>query len=205
MSGVLRVAHLVPRTGVEGPFERFALWLQGCSIRCPGCCNPELFSSAGGRELAVEGLVAQVREAGVEGLTVLGGEPLEQLEPLAELCGRVRAAGLGVIVFTGFTFAQARARPGFSRLWAAIDTLVDGPFDARDRERGPGARRFIGSRNQGLRHRSERYAEPDLWRGENGAELRIEADGRISVHGFPDQAAALRRRLVSLASRRRDS
>ena len=42
----LRVGARVPVTRAEGPGARYALWLQGCSIRCPGCCNPHLFDAS---------------------------------------------------------------------------------------------------------------------------------------------------------------
>ncbi|HGG57662.1 MAG TPA: 4Fe-4S cluster-binding domain-containing protein, partial [Nannocystis exedens] len=45
----LQIAHIVAITEAEGPGRRFALWVQGCSLHCPGCCNPELFAAAGGQ------------------------------------------------------------------------------------------------------------------------------------------------------------
>ena len=148
-------------------------------------------------ELATRVIATRASHAN-EGLTVLGGEPLEQLDALADLCERVQAAGLGAIVFTGFSLVQASERAGFERLWRAIDTLVDGPFSARELEPPPerGGRRFIGSRNQTLQHRSSRYADPSLWQGgHNSAELRIDERGRVSVHGFPHETRRLLRLL----------
>ena len=43
----LRVAQIVPFTEAEGPGRRFALWFQGCPLRCPGCCNPEMLPFEG--------------------------------------------------------------------------------------------------------------------------------------------------------------
>lgn len=207
MSVTIELAHVVPVSAAEGPHERFAIWVQGCTLRCPGCCNPELFERGRGRVLAVDELVEQVlaaaRVQSIEGLTILGGEPLEQVPALIELCARVQQAGLGVIVFTGLELAAAQQRPGFAALWPWIDTLVDGPFVAREPEPAPtlGGRRFIGSRNQGLHHRSDRYADPALWTGsEASIELRISPDGRTSVHGSPSLARALVRQLGRDAS-----
>ena len=71
----LRTAGWVPCTGAEGPHLRFALWVQGCPLACPGCCNPELWPADGGREVAVATLVAEVLAAhaayGVEGITIV--------------------------------------------------------------------------------------------------------------------------------------
>jgi anaerobic ribonucleoside-triphosphate reductase activating protein len=202
MRATLELAHVVPISAAEGPHERFAVWVQGCSLGCPGCCNPELFERGRGRAIAVDELLEQVLAAAhvhaIEGVSVLGGEPLEQLPGLIDLCTGVQRAGLGVIVFTGFTLAQARERAGFAALWAVIDTLIDGPFVAREPEPAPraGGRRFIGSRNQVLHHRSDRYADPRLWLGPGDpVELRISPDGRMSVHGAPSVARSLVRQL----------
>ncbi len=190
----LEVAALVPCTEAEGPHRRVALWVQGCSLRCPGCCNPELFERGRGRQRSVHELLdavhrARIRER-IEGITVLGGEPMEQIVPLTHLCEGVQAMGLGVIVFTGLRWAEARRLRGFDRLWSAVDTLVDGRYDPRRVER---RRRFIGSANQRLFHRTARYRDPDLWLGPNHAEVRIDKDGSVSVHGFPDRVRGLLR------------
>ena len=36
----LSVAQIVRCTEAEGPGKRYALWFQGCPLRCPSCCNP---------------------------------------------------------------------------------------------------------------------------------------------------------------------
>lgn len=198
----LRVAGWVPCTGAEGPHLRFALWVQGCTLACAGCCNRELWPSRGGRDVDVDALVAAAvaaREANaVEGVTIVGGEPLEQTEAVAAFARGVRAHGLGVVVFTGFTLAEARTRTGFAALWDALDTLVDGRFDARARD---DARRFVGSTNQQLCHRTQRYADPGLWRGPATAELVRGDDGRLRVVGDPSVARALGRALTPEMSR----
>ena len=189
---------MVPCSQSEGPHRRFVVWVQGCTIRCPGCCNPELFDAAGGRDTEIDELLARLHEAlhahRIEGLTVVGGEPVEQPEAVAALCEGAVRLGLGTIVFTGHNLVEAERRPGFDRLWAALDTLVDGPFDAKDPEPEPG-RSYVGSRNQGLHHRTDRYADPALWRGPRSAELHLRPDGSMDLHGAPDVALRLRRLL----------
>jgi anaerobic ribonucleoside-triphosphate reductase activating protein len=193
---LIEVAARVPCTAVEGPRLRYALWVQGCTLRCPGCCNPEMFATSGGERLDVEAVLGEIedarREHGIEGVTVLGGEPLEQLAAVSALARGVTARGLGMIVFTGFTLAEAQALPGWPGLWAAIDTLVDGRFDARapDRER-----RFVGSTNQAIVHRTARYRDPSLWIGTRDVEVRVDARGGLTVLGDPAGARRLAREL----------
>jgi anaerobic ribonucleoside-triphosphate reductase activating protein len=187
MSEVLEVAARVACTEAEGPHRRFALWVQGCTLACPGCCNPEFFAAGAGEAIPVAALareLAQARDAhALEGLTVLGGEPFEQPRAVAALCRSARALGLGVLVFTGFTLAELRGRPDAAQLLAAVDTVVDGRFDARRRERG--GRRWIGSTNQQIVHLTARYADPSLWRGVDHVELQFGPDGRLTAHGEP--------------------
>ena len=75
----LRVGARVRATCAEGPGTRYALWLQGCSLRCPGCCNPQLFDPRGGEELPLALLAAEISDVRdqIEGVTLLGGEPFE--------------------------------------------------------------------------------------------------------------------------------
>src|SRR5213075_124609 len=109
---VLHVAQIVPCTEAEGPGRRFALWFQGCPLRCPGCCNPELLPFDGGRAMAVADVLQQVRGAaeaqGIEGITLLGGEPLAHAAGAAVLARGAWRLGLSVMVFTGYTLEEAR-------------------------------------------------------------------------------------------------
>ncbi len=204
----LRVAHRVACTEAEGPHRRYALWTRGCTLRCPGCCNPELFAADGGEGDAdavpvrtlVADIVASQRAHGVEGVTLVGGEPLQQLAAVTDLAEETQARGLGVLLFTGYRAAELLAMPGVERLLASVDTLVDGRFDARAPEPpvSAGGRRWIGSRNQRLIHRTPRYADPRLWSSGEGwdVELQLRADGSIATVGAPALAARLRRALV---------
>ena len=190
----LRVAARVAATRVEGPHARYALWVQGCAVRCPGCCNPQMFEPDGGEAVDVATIVGELgaaqREHGIEGLTVVGGEPLQQLAPVARICDGARALGLGVLVFTGLTTREALAQPRFVDLWRTIDTLVTEPFD-RTRPEPADGRRFIGSTNQRRWHRTRRYADPALWRGQAGAEIHFDASGSPRVIGRPQATAPI--------------
>src|SRR6478609_5245909 len=109
----LRVAQIVPVTEAEGPGKRFALWFQGCPLRCPGCCNPEFIPFAGGETMTLDAVLRQLDEArrhGVEGITLLGGEPLAHAAGSAALARAAQERGLTVMVFSGYTIEEARAK-----------------------------------------------------------------------------------------------
>src|SRR6476469_9858533 len=109
----LQVAQIVPCTESEGPGKRYALWFQGCPLRCPGCCNPEMLPFAGGTPRRAADLLAEIKQAhrehGIEGITLIGGEPLAHAAGAAALARGVRALGLSVMVFSGYTLDEARA------------------------------------------------------------------------------------------------
>jgi anaerobic ribonucleoside-triphosphate reductase activating protein len=197
----LELAARVPVTTAEGPGRRFSLWVQGCELLCPGCCNPHMLAHGRGTAVPVAALLAELDAArqrhAIEGLTLVGGEPLAQLPAVTALCEGAAQRGLGVLVFSGHRLDEARALPGFGALWPSVDTLVDGRYDATQPEPPParGGRRFIGSRNQTLHHRSDRYRDPALWHGPPRVEVHVNADGSLQAHGEPGALGDLLRAL----------
>src|SRR4051812_13279208 len=97
---VLSIAQIVPVTEAEGPGVRFAVWFQGCPLRCPGCCNPEMLPFEGGTPTPLADVLRQLdaaRATGVEGITLLGGEPTSHAAGAAALAREARARGLSVM------------------------------------------------------------------------------------------------------------
>ena len=184
---------------------RTAIWVQGCSIRCPGCFNPHLWAAGGGSLLDVEDLAALVAAVGAEGVTLLGGEPFDQAAPLAVLAAQVQEAGQSVMTFTGFQLAHlhtlARRRSDVAALLAHTDLLIDGPY-LRDH---PEPRRpWVGSTNQGFHHLTGRYADvrEQIEQGADRLELHLLPDGTVEVNGWAS-AAALDVLLAGVGRRRR--
>jgi anaerobic ribonucleoside-triphosphate reductase activating protein len=188
----LSVAQIVPCTEAEGPGRRFALWFQGCPLRCPGCCNPEMLSFDGGQPMTLRHVMQEVRTAseqqGIEGITLLGGEPLAHAAGGVALAREARRLGLSVMVFSGHTLAEARklVDPAVAELLALTDILVDGPYI---RELPDTRRRWIGSTNQVIHFLTARYrADDPCWQRSNTLEIRLNGK-EITVNGFPAPAA----------------
>lgn len=184
MASEIQVALIVPRTEAEGPGQRYAVWVQGCPLRCPGCCNPEMLEFRPADARRPEDMVEEACSAEVEGVSLLGGEPFAQAEALAPFAEGVRARGLSVMIFSGYTLPELRAMPGPgpARLLAAADLLVDGRFDPGARSQ---RRRFIGSDNQVLHFLTGRYRPDDpRLAGRNHLELRLRG-GELVINGWP--------------------
>ena len=154
---IVRVATVIPETDAEGPGRRFAIWVQGCTIRCDGCFNPHMWGASGGSAVSVSQLVDRIKAADVEGVTFLGGEPFEQARPLSRLAGWVQQLGLSVMVFTGLDFedlAGPQAPDGAGDLVAQTDLLITGPYLASEPDR---VRPWVGSTNQRFHFLTTRY------------------------------------------------
>ena len=201
---MLSVHRLLPYTVAEGPGARAALWVQGCSIRCPGCFNPGTWSAAGGRRLTIDETVsALMADPRIEGVTFLGGEPFDQAPALAAVAGAIRSRGLSVMTFSGHDYETLRreACPGWAELLAATDLLVDGPFVAALTDH---SRPWVGSSNQRFRFLTDRYRhlEASLEALPDRLEVRLHRDGRVEVNGMAD-AATLEGLLADLGRRGR--
>ncbi|CAN5327692.1 4Fe-4S single cluster domain-containing protein [soil metagenome] len=188
----LAIAQIVPVTEAEGPGRRFALWFQGCPLRCPGCCNPEFLPFNGGHQIEVETIIEQIaianRDHSIEGISLLGGEPFAQSEGATVLATAARAMNLGVMIYSGYTLAELKAMPdpAVAMLLGNTDLLVDGPYL---REQPEANRRWIGSANQRVHFLSNRYDPADpCWTKSNTLEIRVRGS-EVTVNGFPAKAA----------------
>ncbi|WP_326944700.1 radical SAM protein [Amycolatopsis sp. NBC_01307] len=174
---LLNLHRIVDVTAAEGPGLRCAVWTQGCSVRCPGCFNPQTWTTRGGTLLPWRELVSRVLAIeGIEGVTLLGGEPFDQPEPLGAFASAVRSAGLSVMTFTGRVLEDLPP----SKLLEATDLLVDGPYLA---DRPESSRPWVGSVNQRFHFLTGRYDE-SIFTTPNRLELRIATDGSVELNGF---------------------
>jgi anaerobic ribonucleoside-triphosphate reductase activating protein len=189
---LLRVAQVILSTEAEGPGRRFALWFQGCPLRCPGCCNPEMLPFDGGASQTVADLAEQIKEAArafqIEGITLLGGEPLAHAAGAAALARAAHGLNLSVMVFTGYVLEEALqiSDPAVADLLKETDILVDGPYLRALPET---RRRWIGSTNQRVHFLSSRCSADDpRWVLTNTLEIRLRGP-ELTVNGFPARSA----------------
>jgi anaerobic ribonucleoside-triphosphate reductase activating protein len=174
----LRVHGIDPRSRANGPGVRFVVWLQGCTLGCPGCFNPATHATDGGREMAIAELAARLAAARVEGLSLSGGEPFQQAAGALALCEAARALGLSTLAFSGYTLAEIAGVPGGPALLAQLDVLVDGRYVAGERL----ATGLRGSANQRIHLLTNRYSLVDVERTPV-AEIVIGPTGELVLTG----------------------
>ena len=170
---IARVHAIEPRSRANGPGARFVVWLQGCTLGCPGCFNPGTHAS-GGREVDI----ATLDFGDVEGISLSGGEPMQQPEAALALLERARARGLSTLMFSGYTKAEIKALPGGPALLAHLDVLIDGRYVAGERL----ATGLRGSANQRIHLLTARYTLADV-EATPVAEIRIGPTGDVVLTG----------------------
>ncbi len=158
----LEVGALLPRSRANGPGIRAVVWVQGCSIGCPGCINQHLLHYGSGHRVDPVALGRRLVEESpeAEGLTISGGEPFEQADACTYLLATAQILGWSTMVYTGFQLRDLRLRgdPWIDRMLARVDLLIDGPYRADQRAE----LLWRGSSNQRIHCLSDRYRDLDL-------------------------------------------
>jgi len=161
----------------NGPGARFVVWLQGCTLGCAGCFNPATHPAAG-PEVAIAELAERMASARVEGLTLSGGEPMQQPDAAIALLDAARALGLSTVMFSGYAIDELRALPGGPDALARLDVLIDGRYVAGERL----ATGLRGSANQRLHLLTSRYSRAEV-EATPVAEIRIGRAGEVVLTG----------------------
>ena len=176
----LNIARTLSHSAANGPGERFVIWVQGCTLQCPGCWNPDTWSLRPRNEIAVADLAAEIlATVNIEGITLTGGEPFQQAGPLADLAEAVRAVGLSVFAFTGYELDEL-ALPDQQRLLRQCDVVVCGRYVAEHRDV---VTPWRGSTNQSIHFISDRYDASAA--ADSTCEVHIGLDGQVVFTGFP--------------------
>lgn len=179
---------------VLGPGRRLGIWLQGCSIRCPGCLSRDTWAPHGGSAMAVDALLDWCRATcgeALDGVTLSGGEPFDQAPALAALLDGLDAwraesgKEFDLLCYSGHPLRTLQKR--FPELLARLDAVIAEPFVDGLAQ----TRLWRGSGNQSLQPLSPlghaRYAPYlDATADSQGKRLQMQVDqGRVWYVGIP--------------------
>lgn len=147
---LLRISGVISESIVDGPGFRYVVFTQGCPHGCPGCHNPQTHDFNGGTLIDPLTLLPEIDENPLlAGVTFSGGEPFVQPEALLPLAREIKARGLHLLIFSGYTYEQLQALAASSEATAQLlrlcDTLIDGPYIEEQRDL---TLQFRGSANQ---------------------------------------------------------
>ena len=183
-SGEIRVHGVEPRSRANGPGVRFVVWFQGCTLGCPGCFNPATHAAASAPSGVPQSLpeltsrLVAAAASGTTGLSLSGGEPLQQPEAARALLDAARSLGLSTLAFSGYTVDEIRALPGGPDVLARLDVLIDGRYVAGDRL----ATGLRGSANQRIHLLTDRHTLDEV-EATPVAEIRIGPTGELTLTG----------------------
>jgi anaerobic ribonucleoside-triphosphate reductase activating protein len=199
----LQVHSLLEASRANGPGQRAVIWLQGCSLGCPGCWNPATHVRSTGSAWAADELLAWLESVRsrtkISGLTISGGEPLEQAPGLVQLVELVRRQfpDLSSGLFSGYSETElnrgvyvcfpaasaAEKRELWQRIRRTLDFAVLGRYNALAPSNDP----LVTSKNQRLQLYSSRYSPADF--DPQLVEVTIDGYGLVQVTGFPVSGA----------------
>lgn len=149
----MNYATIKPIDIANGPGVRVSLFVSGCRQHCPGCFNKETWDFNYGQEFTIktmEELIELLDNPHIEGLSILGGEPLDlkNIETVIDICKTVKwlRKNKTIWLWTGYDFIEDDLIK--HPIMRYIDVLVDGRFeeglkDLRLKYRGSSNQRVI--------------------------------------------------------------
>ena len=182
-----------------GPERRLGIWTQGCSIHCRGCIAPEHQPFDESFAVPLDKFIEDITPAlnQTSGVTISGGEPLDQADVLIDLLREINKFGVDdILLYSGYSSEKILA--GHPELSGLIAALIDGPFV----EGALSGEIWKGSDNQTLTIFNEKYR----LRYENWSRLKrrnfqlINTDAGRYLIGIPEQDKDWKNKILNLNS-----
>ena len=157
----------------NGPGTRVSLFVSGCTHHCKGCFNEIAWDFNYGNDFTTDvedSIISKLKNPLYNGLSLLGGEPMEPQNQIALLpfIERVRneCPEKDIWCYSGYTWEELTGTMSAqvtSRLLDMIDILVDGPFILQKKDI---SLTFRGSSNQRILDVKEslKYKKPIFWK-----------------------------------------
>ncbi len=178
----MRVSLVLPNSSIYGPGLRTVVWTQGCSIRCPGCWNDALWDFKGGYKLDAEEIVEEAITNGNLGITILGGEPLDQVESVKELINLSHENDLNLMLYTGYEEEELNEKQRYCIDNADIVVIGRYVDELRSEEL-----LWRGSTNQRIIWNMDIPEGIDLSERRQ-VEVRLENNGNFRILGYPSDS-----------------
>ncbi len=133
----MRYANIILDDTANGEGVRVSLFVSGCNRHCKGCFNQDAQSFEYGELYTPKTeklILTQLDLPYVTGLSILGGEPLDQTidgkRDLLYLIAKAKDMGKTVWLWTGYTWEDVAEYSGAMNrgLTGWIDVVVDGPY-----------------------------------------------------------------------------
>lgn len=146
----MRYAQIRQYDVANGEGIRVSIFVTGCTHNCPNCFNKVYQDFAFGDvwdEEATATVIRYLKDPAVQGLTLLGGEPLQNKELLDVVREVKKQVSKDIWLYSGYTWEQIQELDWQKDLLKECDVLVDGLFVEALKDL---TLRFRGSSNQRL-------------------------------------------------------
>lgn len=181
----MRIAHINNNSNIYGFGNSFVIWTQGCKLRCKGCWNYSMHSFEGGEEISLEDIISKIKDSiskySINNVTILGGEPLDQLEETIKLMHLIKELNIGIILYTGYEKEEIE-NSSKKRVISYADILISGRYIEENRNIN---NHLYGSDNQTMDFLTNRYKKEDIVNG-TYVEIEIDENGKVNMYGYPD-------------------
>ena len=174
------VANIEFNCEIYGPGRRIVIWFQGCTLGCKGCWNESMQNTEPNELVNREDILKMIVSNGCDGVTFLGGEPLQQSENLIWLMRGLKAHGINIMLYTGYEPEEISESPVFSEICGLADILIIGRYIEEKRNI---FLKWRGSENQKVLFRNGDQITEEC----NQMEIRIDKDGSITCLGYPPE------------------
>lgn len=181
-----------------GPGRRLGIWVQGCSIRCPGCISSDTWANRAPDVEIVE-MLDRIRPWLLEcdGITISGGEPFEQQEALEQLLQAIRQlSGVSILVYSGLSLEELASRDVLKQ--GLVDCLISDPFDV-----SMGQTKYLrGSDNQritcltALGHEVFGSLDRHATDADRRLDVMFDVGGEVWLAGIPSRGDMARLQLI---------
>lgn len=161
-----------------GPGKRLVLFMQGCLLRCPGCANEHLWDFSNGEKISIDELVNLCHD--LDGITLHGGEPLDQSEELLTLVKKLKEDKKTIILFTGYKFKELEIYSQ-KQVWKLSDIVISGRYIKEKRNI---YLQFRGSTNQRIFKHKGKYRNYKIKDGFTAGIITLSNDGKLTSLGF---------------------
>lgn len=99
--------YAIETSEIYGHGRRAVIWFSGCTLCCKGCINNYLWDKSAGKEYTVDELTEMVVKLGdISGVTLIGGEPLQQGKELLLFVKKITKHKLDIVLFTGYELQE---------------------------------------------------------------------------------------------------
>ena len=151
-------AEINPCDLANGSGVRVSIFFSGCTLHCPGCFNKNAQDFNYGKpftDQTIDEILELLEPNYIQGLSILGGEPFDNIEALSKLVFTVKHKypNKDVWIWTGYNRDELPKTDEAEFIYYYSDYLITGRYEKDKRDV---SLKFRGSSNQRILHNTDK-------------------------------------------------